>query len=326
MKAILFKGKHISIIEKPIPSIGDEEALMKISMVGICNTDIELFNGYYDFEGVPGHEFVGIVEKAHQRTSLIGKRVVADINCGCGKCSHCISGGERHCPKRTVIGILGRDGAFAEYVKVPLRNIHIVDDIIGTQEAVFTEPLAAALEISQQIHIKNQSRIAVLGDGKLGLLAALGLRYYSSHIILCGKHKEKLQIAAAQGVKTFHIHSNTDYSTLMNQFGNLDIVVEATGYPDGINMAIGLARPEGIVIVKTTTHELSKINLATIAVKELQIIGSRCGDFDLALSFLKNGWIDVTPLIESTYPFSEFKNAFKHACKRGSKKVLVSFD
>lgn len=326
MKAVLFKGKHISIIEKPISAIRDEEALLKTSMVGICNTDIELFNGYYDFEGIPGHEFVGIVDQVHQQTSLIGKRVIADINCGCGECNYCISGDERHCPKRTVIGILGRDGAFAEYIKVPLRNIHIVDDTISTQEAVFTEPLAAALEISQQIHIKNQSRIAVLGDGKLGLLAALGLRYYSPHIVLCGKHPEKLQLAAARGIKTFYIHSNTDYSNLMNKFENLDIVIEATGTPDGINIAIDLTKPEGIIVVKTTTHELSKINLATIAVKELQIIGSRCGDFDLALSFLKNGWIDVKPLIESIYPFSEFQRAFEHACKWGSKKVLVSFD
>lgn len=326
MKAIRFKEGQISVIEKPIPDIGAEEALIKTVMVGVCNTDIELFNGYYGFEGIAGHEFVGIVEKSPKMPELVGKRVVGDINCGCGRCRWCLSGNKRHCQNRTVIGIVGRDGAFAEYLTVPIENIYIVDDSIDSQEAVFTEPLAAALEISQQVHITNQSRVLVLGDGKLGLLISLGLKQYNPHLVLCGRHPEKLQIAADQGVQTEKIDPQAASSHILHQLnGPFDIVVEVTGSPDGINLAMDLTRPEGIIIAKTTSHKNSAIDLAKIVVNELNIIGSRCGDFDLALSFLKNKWLDVRPLIEAKYPFSDFKKAFEHACTKGSKKVLIAF-
>jgi threonine dehydrogenase-like Zn-dependent dehydrogenase len=326
MKAVLFKDKKITIIEKTVPSVTDEEVLLRTSMVGICNTDIELFRGYYNFEGIAGHEFVGVVDKATHQPELVGKRVVADINCGCGKCARCLTGDERHCPDRTVIGIRRRDGAFAEYLSVPLRNIHIVDDSIEMVEAVFVEPLAAALEITQQIHIKYKSRIAVLGDGKLGLLAAIALRHYCSQIVLCGKYPEKLQIAADQGVETLHIDPQMGYARILDNLGYFDAVVEATGRHDGIDSAIEITRPEGTIMVKSTSDRRSEIDLAKIVVNELNIIGSRCGNLDLALSFLKNGWIDVKPLIENIYRYKEFHKAFEHACKPGTKKVLVSFE
>jgi threonine dehydrogenase-like Zn-dependent dehydrogenase len=295
-------------------------------MAGICNTDIELFGGYYGFEGIAGHEFVGIVEEAPEGTELVGKRVVADINCGCGQCSWCVNGNASHCPLRTVIGILGRQGAFAEYVPVPLENLHIVDDSIRTQEAVFAEPLAAALRIRPQIHLTHRSRVAVLGDGKLGLLVALALRHHCPRLLLCGRYPGKLKIAADQGVETRAINPRADRARLRRELGCFDVVIEATGSADGINQAVALTRPEGTVVAKTTSHHPSELDLATIVVKEVTVIGSRCGDLDLALSFLRNGWIDVNPLVERIYKFTDFERAFAHACRRGSKKVLLSFD
>lgn len=326
MQAVLFKEKQVSIIEKPVPAIGEGEVLVRTKMAGICTTDIELFSGYYRFQGVAGHEFVGVVDQSPPGTALSGKRVVADINCGCGQCPWCLNGNERHCPQRTTIGISGRDGAFGEYLTVPVRNIHTVADAIETPEAVFTEPLAAALEISQQVHLNNQTRLAVLGDGKLGLLAALGLHHYCPHLVLLGKHADKLHIAAEQGVETRQINPERGHSPLVAQLGLFDVVVEATGNAHGINLAMELARPEGTVVTKTTTRKPSRISLANIVVKELHVIGSRCGDLDLALHFLKNKWIDVKPLIECVYPFADFQKAFDHARRQGAKKVLVSFD
>jgi threonine dehydrogenase-like Zn-dependent dehydrogenase len=327
MKAIVFKDKKMSFVDKPIPETGDGELLIKLSMAGICHTDIELFNGYYGFAGVAGHEFAGIVEKSPLTPELEGKRVVADINCGCSICAWCLKGNQRHCPSRKVTGIAGRDGAFAEYIKVPVQNVHLVDETISTAEAVFVEPLAAALEISQQVHITGDLRMMILGDGKLGLLIAAALRHYNPNLLLVGKHAENLAIAKKQGVNTLLIHSPAELAdSLPEKLGLFDLVVEATGKADGINYALNFTKPEGTIVVKTTSHHPSQINLARIVVDEINIAGSRCGDFDLALSFLKNRLVDVTPLIESIYPFSGFEKAFRHACRPGAKKILLNFD
>ncbi|RJQ28414.1 MAG: dehydrogenase [Peptococcaceae bacterium] len=327
MKAIVFKDNKMSVVEKPVPETGEGELLIKLSLAGICNTDIELFSGYYGFTGVAGHEFAGVVEKSPPMPELEGERVVADINCGCGTCSWCLKGNQRHCPSRKVIGIAGRDGAFAEYIKVPVQNVRPVDEAISTAEAVFVEPLAAALEIGQQIHITGDLRMMILGDGKLGLLIAIALRHYNPNLLLVGKHAENLAIARKQGVNTLHIHSPAELTeSLPAKLGLFDLVVEATGKADGINHALNFTRPEGTIVVKTTSHHPAQIDLARIVVDEINIVGSRCGDFDLALFFLKNGLVDVKPLIEAVYPFSEFAKAFHHARRPGAGKILISFD
>lgn len=314
----------MSRIPAPSPSCG--KAVLKTLMAGICGTDVELLKGYQNFQGVPGHEFVGLVLKAPGRDDLEGQRVVSEINWGCGQCARCRNGDPRHCPERKVIGIKERDGAFAEYLEVPVENIHVLDDSISDTVAVFAEPLAAALEVSQQIHITARSRPAVLGDGKLGLLTALCLRLYCPEVVLLGRHREKLDIAEDQGVHTEIIAGEADQRRLLKSPGRFDMVVEATGSPEGIDLAMDLTRPEGTVVLKTTSHVSSGIDLSRVTVDELRLIGSRCGDFGLSLDFLKKGWIDVSPLIEEVYRFSDFERAFAHASRPGSKKVLISFD
>jgi len=319
MKAIRFEGRRILPVDIPVPDVKPGEALVRVSMAGICGTDIAIFNGYTHFEGVPGHEFAGVVEKCPDRPELIGKKVVADINIGCGACSD-----ERHCPKRRVLGIRGHNGAFAEYLAVPAINLHPVPERLETRHAVFTELLAAALEISQQIHIHYHDRIAVLGDGPLGILVAAGLRQYSGGVVIAGRHPEKLAIAEKQGVKTFLLKKNTTPEDLLSQLGRFDITVDATGSPQGINWCIPLTRPEGTVAVKTTTSEKSGIDLSAVVVNELNLMGSRCGDMALALDFLETQRVHVEPLIEAVYPFVEFEAAFSHAMKKGSRKVLLA--
>lgn len=326
MKAASFSNKTISLIDKPLPQLNAGEILVKSVAAGICHTDIELFNGYYQFDGVAGHEFAGIVQNSPGQPEIEGKRVVADINCGCGACSWCRTGNQRHCPSRRVIGIRAWDGAFAEYLKVPLANVHLIGPGISDEQAVFAEPLAAALEISQQIHITNRHRMVVLGDGKLGLLAALALRHYSSGITLVGKHRNKLTIAEKQHINTFQVQSNDDLLDLPQKLGLFDIVIEATGKEDGICHALNLTRPEGTLVVKTTSRLPTQLNLARIVVDEINIVGSRCGDMALALSFLENEWLDVKPLIDAVYPFREFKKAFAHARSPGTKKIILRFD
>ena len=328
MRCIYFENGELQPREAPIPRVEPEEALIKTSVVGICNTDIELLKGYYGFRGVAGHEFVGTVAEAPQSPGLVGKRVVGDINCGCGECEWCRWGDDRHCPERTVIGIKGRQGAFAEYLAVPQKNLHVVVDSIENEAAVFAEPLAAALEGAQQIHIKARSRLAVLGDGKLGLLIALALRHYAPDLVLFGKHAEKMKIASEQGVRIQPAESwkgQTSYSNSQGFQGSFHIVVEATGSPEGIGVAMDLAAPEGTVVVKTTSIQASTVDLSRIVVNELKIVGSRCGDLALALSFLRNGWVDVRPLIEAVYAFDDFQEAFARAQRPGSKKVLLAF-
>ncbi len=321
MKAIRFKNQSILEVELPKPTLKPGEALVRVLTAGICATDITIFHGYADFKGVPGHEFVGIVEKCPDRPDLVGQRVVADINAGCGRCSP----DERHCPNRRVLGIRIQDGAFAEYCAVPASNLYPVPDGIKTRHAAFVEILAAALEISQQIHIKNQNRVGVVGDGCLGLLTAIGLRRYCRNVMLLGRHQEKLSIAKRQGVETFLTYPENAPAEIASQLGLFDIMVDATGTAHGLNWCIPLTRPEGTVVVKTTISERSMIDLATVVVNELAVQGSRCGDMAFAMDFLDNGRIDVEPLIEAVYPFARFREAFSHAMTKGSLKVLLAF-
>lgn len=326
MKAVKFENNRISIIETAVPKPGQGEALVKVSMAGICATDMEILNGYAGFSGTPGHEFSGTVESAPQYPDLEGRRVVADINCGCGKCPWCMSGDTRHCESRTVIGIRGRNGAFAEYLTVPVRNLHFLPESVDNTRAVFAEPLAAALEITQQVHIKNKDRIAVLGDGKMGLLAALALKHHAGSLVLAGRHPEKLSIASKHGIDTIQLGPGDSGETAALKMGQFDIAVEATGSPDGISTALGLVRPEGTVAVKTTSRGSSQIDLSAVVVHEISIMGSRCGDMDLALRYLENRWVDTDQLLEKIYPFSGFMKAFRHAGQRGSLKVMIDME
>ncbi|MFO7930896.1 MAG: alcohol dehydrogenase catalytic domain-containing protein [Desulfosalsimonas sp.] len=323
MKAVKFENNRIYITETPVPKAGQGEALVKVSMAGICATDMEILNGYAGFSGTPGHEFAGTVKSAPQYPDLEGRRVVSDINCGCGKCPWCMSGDARHCESRTVIGIRGKNGAFAEYLTVPVKNLHFIPESVDNTRAVFAEPLAAALEITQQLHIKNKDRIAVLGDGKMGLLAALALKHHAGSIVLAGRHPEKLSIASKQGIDTIQLSPGDTGEIASRRLGRFDTVVEATGSPEGISTALSLVRPEGTVAVKTSSRASSQIDLSAVVVHEISIMGSRCGDMNLALRYLENRWVDTDLLLEKIYPFSDFMKAFRHAGQRGSLKVMI---
>ncbi len=308
MPKVLFENRTVSLAgqERPVP--GPDEALIRVLTAGICNTDIELLKGYMNFSGTPGHEFVGVVEEAASASHLVGRRVVADINIGPGPGDH------RHTEGRRVLGILDCPGAFATWLVLPVRNLILVPEGLPDEAAVFAEPLAAGLEVAQQVHIKATDRVLVLGDGKLGVLTALGLRHYCPRLVLAGRHPDKLAIAQAQGVRT---------SLSQHLFGAFDIVVEATGNPEGLGQALKLVRPEGTIVPKSTTEADSSINLAQIVVREITLVGSRCGDLRLALDHLSSGLVDPSGLIQSVHPLDDFARAFAEASRPGARKVLL---
>lgn len=326
MKAVRFQNQTISIIDAPIPQISEHEALVKVLMAGICATDVELFYGYQAFQGIPGHEFVGMVEEAPQRPELVGRRVAVDINIGCGQCLKCRTGDTRHCPSRRVVGIRGKDGGFAEYCAVPVANLSPLPDRLETIDAVFAEPLAAAFEIAQQIHIRHDTRIAVMGDGKMGLLCAFALNHNTSNLTVLGRHGDKLDMAASQGIRIINSAEMRPEALDQRLKGAFDVVVEATGNPDAIKQAVQLVRPEGSIVLKTTSHQPSEMNLAAVVVNEITLIGSRCGDIGFAVKCLANQWVNVAALVDTVYPFAEFRSAFEHAMRPGSRKVLVAFE
>jgi len=310
----------VRVTEKPIPVPARGEALIRTFLAGICATDLELARGYAQFTGTPGHEFVGEVIRADDDPGLVGQRVVADINCGCGACPSCLNQDPRHCANREVLGIRGRDGAFAEYLTIAADNLHAVPERVDTLTAVFAEPLAAALEITQQLHIKHSTRIGILGGGKLGILIALGLDHFSSHVTLIGRRPSLLDLASRKGVRTVPAESGD------LEMAGFDLVVDATGNPRVLSTALELVRPEGTVVLKTTTQGTADVDLTPIAVKEISVIGSRCGDLSLALKFLEQGWITVDDLVEAVYPLQDFPKALEHASRPGTLKVLVAFD
>jgi len=310
----------------PPPDISGADALVKVLMAGICATDIELYKGYQNFQGIPGHEFVGRVEEAPQAPELVGKRVTVDINIGCGKCLRCQIGDARHCPLRRALGIRDKDGGFADYCAVPIENLRVLPEGLETIDAVFAEPLAAALQIAQQVHIRHNTKIAVMGDGKMGLLCALALNHYTSDLTLLGRHPEKLGIAAGENISTINVSEVSPEALKQRLRGAFDVVVEATGNPEAVNQAAKLVAPEGTIVAKTTSHRPSEINLAELVVDEITLLGSRCGDIGFAVKCLANRWIHAAPLVESVYPFADFARAFEHAMTPGSLKILVAFE
>lgn len=314
MKALRFENQQLQLSDIATPN-RDGEALVRMTTAGVCNTDLEIVRGYANFSGTLGHEFVGIVE-ASPEASQIGCRVVGEINAGCGSCALCQAGDPRHCAKRTVLGIVGRDGAFADYLSLPAVNLLKVPDEVSDRQAVFTEPLAAACEILDQVTITSQHRVAVIGDGKLGQLIARVLATTKCELVLIGKHAEKLQLAASAGITT----------TLLKEVDatrQFDFVVEASGAAAGLQLALQLVRPRGTIILKSTFSGAVTLDTSRIVVDEISVIGSRCGRFDKALALLATGQINVEPLIAAEYSLTDGVAAMQHAARAGTLKVLL---
>ena len=291
----------------------EPSALIKVHLAGICSTDLQIFKGYMDFKGVPGHEFVGSVIDGPNE--FVGKRVAGEINFGCGACDACARDLSRHCARRSVMGILNADGAFAEYVLLPAQNLHLVPDSIDDEEAVFTEPLAAAFEILMQIQISPGDEVLVLGDGKLGNLCAQVLRLTGAKVTALGKHADKLALIKKAGVRTIQL-DNWERRLF-------DIVVEATGSASGFELALSAVRPRGTLILKSTIAGIHQVSLATIVINEINLIGSRCGPFPDALDALAAKQVSVRPLIEEIYSLSDGVAAIGHAAKAGTRKILL---
>lgn len=330
MRALVYNGTELTLEQNYLqPTPVDGEALIRVLLVGICNTDLEIIQGYQGFKGVLGHEFVGVVEEvygkqAQERSShLLGKRVVGEINAACHRadCAFCSCNMPTHCPKRTTLGIVKRDGAFADYVVLPVENLHLVPDNVSDEEAVFVEPLAANFEMLEQVHLKPTDRVLVLGDGKMGQLAAQVLAMSGCDLTMIGKHREKLALVEQRGIPT---RSFNDIEHLSSKGGSrADVVVEGTGSAIGLELALRLVRPRGTIILKSTVADKSTLNLAPIVVDEIRVQGSRCGPFPPALRALSRGTVDVKPLISATYGLSEGLQAFEKAKENGVLKVLV---
>jgi threonine dehydrogenase-like Zn-dependent dehydrogenase len=279
----------------------------------MCATDLQILQGYMGFQGVPGHEFVGEVSTGP--VELVGTRVVAEINFACGHCPVCMQGLARHCPGRRVMGILNADGSFAEYVSVPVANLHPVPDSVTDEAAVFTEPLAAAFEILEQVHVQPSDDVVVWGDGKLGLLCAQVLHSAGAQVCVIGKHPHKLALLHPLGIPTVLL---ADWRPR-----RADIVVEATGSPGGLALAIESLRPRGTLILKSTVATTHALSLAPLVINEITVVGSRCGRFPPALYALANQRVMVAPLIERIYPLAEGMAAVAHALRPGSLKILL---
>jgi alcohol dehydrogenase len=299
----------------PEPALPSGEAIVRVSLAGICNTDVELVRGYMGFQGVLGHEFVGEVVQAPDPTWL-GKRVVGDINAACYACETCRAGRHTHCPHRTTLGIFRRDGAFADFLRLPIPNLYSVPDVVTDEQAVFVEPLAAACEILEQVAIRPTHRVVVLGDGKLGLLVSAVLRLIGADLRLVGRHREKLAIATAWGVVAQHGADDLPA-------GWADVVVECTGSPTGYVLARKLIRPRCTLVLKSTFHGDLPVELSTLVVDEITLVGSRCGPFAPALRLLESGLVDPTPLISAEYVLSDGEAALARAVEPGVLKVLL---
>ncbi|HEX6716175.1 MAG TPA: alcohol dehydrogenase catalytic domain-containing protein [Pyrinomonadaceae bacterium] len=309
MFALRVHKKQLTVKDVEKPSNADE-ALVRVVLSGICNTDLEIARGYAGFNGTIGHEFVGVVEQT-------GRRVVGEINAGCGNCDLCRAGDSRHCASRTVLGIHGRDGAHAEFLQLPSINLLPIPDNIPDEHAVFTEPLAAACGILERVKITAEDRVAVIGDGKLGLLCAQVVALTGASVLLIGKHASKLRIAQRRGIET------TSPKLAAKRKRQFDVVIEASGSATGFGLALELLRPRGQLVLKSTFHGKTELDAAPIVVDEISIIGSRCGRFKPALDLLRKKAIDVDSLISEEYPLAKGVHAMRRAATRGILKVLL---
>ena len=315
MRALTLRSGLEYCREYPTPASANGEALVRVIQAGICATDLQLAQGYMGFQGVLGHEFVGIVDEAPHHPDLVGKRVVGEINAACRVCPVCQSGRLTHCPHRTTLGIDRRDGAFADYLALPAENLYPLPDEITNDQAVFTEPLAAACQILEQVSIDISDRILVIGDGKLGLLCAQVLHRTGCRLTVLGRHPEKLQILADR-----NIHTSQDPASLSPGF---DIVVEATGTPGGFALACQYVRPRGTIVLKSTYHGQTAVDMTALVVHEITVVGSRCGPFPTAIALLWENTIDVQSLIHKRFPIERGTDAFAYAATKGVLKVLL---
>ena len=318
MKALRFTDNKLRLEEIAKPT-SEKEALVRVLKSGICNTDVEIVRGYAGFSGTIGHEFVGVVEGAEDK-NWIGKRVVGEINTGCGVCELCKAGDERHCPSRTVLGIHNRDGAHAEFLTLPTRNLLAVPDEISDAEAVFVEPLAAAFGITEQVEILPEMRVAVIGDGKLGNLCAQSVVLKSENVSLVGKHKEKLSLVERRNIEGVLLE---DAAKMKRAF---DVVIEASGAESGFRLALDLLKPRGKLVLKSTFHGQASWEAWRVVVDEITIVGSRCGRFAPALELLRDKKVDVESLIDTELSLAEGVKALEMAQRKGVMKVILTMD
>lgn len=317
MKALRFENNQLNLAEIRPPN-GESEAVVRVIKSGICNTDLEIVKGYANFSGTIGHEFVGVVEEAADAPNLVGKRVVGEINAGCGSCEKCLQGDARHCPSRTVLGIVKRDGAHAELLTLPARNLLEVPDSVSDWQAVFVEPLAAAFGITEQVEIFPETRVAVIGDGKLGNLCAQSLALKSENVFFIGKHAEKLALLKRHNIEGVLLENTKTLHALF------DVVVEASGSESGFNLALDLLKPRGKLVLKSTFHGAAEWQAWRVVVNEITIVGSRCGKFAPAIDLLKNKQVDVESLISEEFSLAEGVKAIEKAGRKGVMKVLLS--
>lgn len=315
MRALLCDQPPRFVTDHPEPARGPGEALIRVRTAGVCDTDIQLVRGYMGYRGVLGHEFVGDVIEADSR-EWVGRRVVADINVGCGACEECRLRAGHHCPERTVLGILGRDGAMAERLVVPERCLVAVPDSVRDESAVFAEPMAAALHVLDDVPDSDEY-VVVLGDGKLGLLIALCLHAAGRRTILVGRHRQKLALASARGVDVMLEEE------LPTRGRGMPTVVEATGSAAGLSRALSLLAPRGLLVLKTTVAGNTGVDLSPIVINELRVVGSRCGNLEHAMEVLERGLLDPSPLIAARYPLTDAPRALEHASQKGALKVLI---
>ncbi len=315
MKSLWLENETLSFKDNLPRPAKPGEALIRVRLAGVCSTDLEMARGYYPFTGVPGHEFVGEVVEAEDK-SWLGRRVTGEINVTCGECEQCRSGRKSHCENRTVLGILNRDGVFAEYVTLPTRNLHRVPDSVPDEAAVFTEPLAAALEIQQQVHIRPGDRVLLIGAGRLGQMIAQTLALTGADLRVAARHRQQQDLLTARGIRLI-----TEDEV---QPWRWDVVVEATGSTSGFDLARRAIRPRGTLVMKSTYRGEMSVNFSSIVVDEINILGSRCGPFAPALRLLESGLVDPTVLISARYPLSQGLQALERAGQHGTLKVLIT--
>lgn len=317
MRAIVFDGKLDFKTDYPDPVPLAGEALIKVTLAGVCATDLEIVKGYMGFKGIPGHEFVGVIEECSD-DRFQGKRVVGEINIPCGKCDICKANMPTHCPKRSVLGIQGKDGAFADYLTLPLKNLHPLPDDISDEAAVFTEPLAAAFEIFEQVPFDEDTKVCVLGDGRLGLLVSQVMSMAGCNSITVGRHAEKLEILKKMDIPT---------RLGKDGFGRVfDVVVDCTGSASGFDDALGLVKPRGTIVLKTTVAKRGEPDLNRVVIDEITVVGSRCGPFRPALKALDERKVRVKPLITKVFPIEEGLKAIEYAGEKGVLKVLIKME
>lgn len=316
MKALYFDEK-LELRDVEVPRPGPDEALIRVILAGVCGTDREILKGYSRFRGIPGHEFVGRVAECSKKEWL-GKRVVGEINVACGECEFCLWGLGRHCPRRTVMGIVDRHGAFAEYVALPVVNLHEVPSELRDEEAVFTEPVAAAAEILEQMPLSYSRRTAVLGDGRLGLLVAQVFRHARAQVTVIGKHASKLAVARSLNLKVAEAGKDKLAAA------SFSVVVDATGSPSGLAEALRLVEPRGTVVMKSTFRDPASFDTAKLVVDEITLLGSRCGNFSTALDLLRDGAVKVDGLISKTFPLEEGLEAFDYLNEPACLKVFLA--